>query len=436
VNVSVIIPTFNGRHFLGPCLSSLRQLKLPPGVSLQVIVVDNGSTDGSRELLASYPEVTTVHAERPLGYSRANNAARDRAVGEIVCFLNNDTTVEANWLERPLQIFEADLRVAAVGSMLRFMHRYLRVAVEASEGGRVFVASGIFRGPLDDKVRWFRAGLECDVRGIRGRWLGAGGAVYLPAAIEGLDSPPISVPVLRLVAVEGASEVRIRAGQGDSHFLRAAPSILPLEDFAPKANVRLIQNAGTDISSRGEGSDVGSGEEEAAGRFAAEEVVPALCGASLFVRRSALDRAGWFPEYYSSYYEDVDLCLRLRANGGLLVFCPTSVVNHYHTGTNKEWSPSFIENVARSSLLFVSRYAGSRTLVRSLMERAHHIRNEFIHIRGPDRWVRMHGTRGAVKAIPGLFRVASERLVETVKGSFRPSPFTAPRTPYQLHRGH
>lgn len=415
--VSIIIPSSNGRRFLEPCLLALRSAELPCETSMQIIVVDNGSTDGSREMLAKCPKVTTIVAQRPLGFSRANNAARDFAAGEVICFLNNDTTVERDWLKRPIQIFKEDPRVAAVGSKLRFMHQYLRVLFESASAGRIFVATSIFRGPLDTKVRWSRAENEAEVRGIRGRWVETGGAVYLPAAVKGIDSPPEGIPVVRLIAARGAEEMGVRVGYGEVRTVRTLPAIVPIEDLSSRADLRLVQNAGTSISPRGEGSDVGSGEEESRDRYSNEEVVPALCGASLFVRRTALDRAGWFPEYYGSYYEDVDLCLRLSASGGLLVFCPSSVVNHYHTGTNKELSPGFIENVARSSLLFVTRHGEPGVIAKSLVRRAADVRNEIRHIRGNGRWARMHGTRGVVKAIPGLVRVASERLGEMIRGS-------------------
>jgi hypothetical protein len=107
-------------------------------------------------------------------------------------------------------------------------------------------------------------------------------------------------------------------------------------------------------------------------------------------------------------------------------------VNHYHTGTNKEWSPGFIENVARSSLLFVSRYAEPDVVLRSLAERAGHIRNELVHASGSNRWRQMHGTRGAVKALPGLLQVAAERVAKVVLGrSPELGQWQLPRTPYR-----
>jgi len=160
--------------------------------------------------------------------------------------------------------------------------------------------------------------------------------------------------------------------------------------------------------------------------------VPALCGAALFARRDALDAIGWFPDYYRVYYEDVDLCLRLRSRGGLLVFCPASVVNHYHTGTNREHSPRFIEEVARSSLLFASRYAEPGVFARAVGDRLGYARDELVHGRG---WANAAGTRGFLSALPALRKTLASRFGDKLRG--RPDPaqlVTAARSPYLTSR--
>ena len=53
------------------------------------------------------------------------------------------------------------------------------------------------------------------------------------------------------------------------------------------------------------------------------------------------------------YYEDTDMSFRLRKLGKKIMFCPTAVVRHVHTGSSKEWSPFFCYQVARNKLLFI-----------------------------------------------------------------------------------
>jgi len=420
VKVSVVIPSHDGARFLGPCLDSLRAARIPAGCEVEVVVVDNGSTDGSPELLARRRDVKAAIFDRPLGFAHANNAARKIATGEVICFLNNDTTVDAGFFERPLRILEEDPRVAAVGSKLLFMHRFVKVSFSLPKGTRLLVGTRLFCATVEDKVR-----------GVRG-WAADGDSVYLPRPIPGIDAAQLSPPVVRILAAEGPADgASFSAGGGKPRRLSTLPAIAAVDMQLP--SVRLIQNAGSALNERGEGSDVGSGEEDDGRRFTSEEVVPSLCGAAMFVRRSALERAGWFPDYYTMYYEDTDLCLRLREQGGLLVFCPASVVNHYHTGTSREFSPKFVRHVARSSLLFLTRHGSARQIVTALGNRARDIRGELSRGAVLQAW----GAQGFLSALPAVGAPALSRLRQRLSHSGSPagkSLRSAARAPYVPQR--
>ena len=74
--ISVLIVTYNSEEFIGPCLDSVLSNTAAPG--LEVIVVDNASTDRTREILERYPEVRAFRQSRNLGFAGGNNlAARD-----------------------------------------------------------------------------------------------------------------------------------------------------------------------------------------------------------------------------------------------------------------------------------------------------------------------------------------------------------------------
>jgi GT2 family glycosyltransferase len=115
--VSVIILNYNGLGFLPRCLETLRQTTYSP---LELIVVDNDSTDGSIHYLCeNHPEVRLIECHENLGYSRAYNAAIAQVDSDYVVLLNFDVEVEPGWLDQPMQVMLGEPRVAAVQPKLR-----------------------------------------------------------------------------------------------------------------------------------------------------------------------------------------------------------------------------------------------------------------------------------------------------------------------------
>ena len=95
--VSVVIPNWNGAHHLPVCLDALRAQTYP---DIEVVLVDNGSTDGSQALVAErYPEVRLLPLHRNLGLTGGNNAGFRAAQGDILISLNNDTEAHPNFVE-------------------------------------------------------------------------------------------------------------------------------------------------------------------------------------------------------------------------------------------------------------------------------------------------------------------------------------------------
>jgi len=110
---SIVIPSYNGRHLLAPCLASLVRHR-PESIPIEVIVADDASSDGTPAWLAeAHPWVRLIRLERNLGFCGAANAGIAASSGEFVQLLNNDTEVTAGWLERGLTPF----RDPGVGSV-------------------------------------------------------------------------------------------------------------------------------------------------------------------------------------------------------------------------------------------------------------------------------------------------------------------------------
>lgn len=119
---SIIIPHLNGRHHLDDCLTSLRRQTC---ADFEVILVDNGSTDGSQAYVrAQFPEVRLLEMGRNTGFTGACNAGWAAAQGEFVILLNNDTEADPRWLAEILAAFERHPQAGIVAcKMLLFDQR-------------------------------------------------------------------------------------------------------------------------------------------------------------------------------------------------------------------------------------------------------------------------------------------------------------------------
>src|SRR5215831_12918444 len=237
MRASIVIPVYNQVFYTRVCLASLECLH--DGV--EVIVVDNGSTDETPQALVAWAEqgcnYHVLRHNENLGFARACNAGVTAAKGEFIVFLNNDTFVLPGWLDNLLEPF-SDPSIVITGSRLLYPNGHVQ-----------------------------HAGVAFDDLGPRHIFVG------LP---------------------------------GDS------PVVLEQRDYQ------------------------------------------VVTGAAMAIRASEFRRLGGFDTSYHNTYEDVDLCLRVRRDGGRVVYVPTSVAYHFESMTEGRVSPMEMRNYE----LLMERWSG------------------------------------------------------------------------------
>ena len=127
--VTVTIVTYNSRQFIERCLEAVRRQEYRP---LEVIIVDNSSTDGSAGLLASYKRLARViHNDRNVGFAAAQNQAIGTSRGDWVLTLNPDVRLRPNFIERLVAAGRLDAKVGVVCGKLRRATPDLGIPAEA-----------------------------------------------------------------------------------------------------------------------------------------------------------------------------------------------------------------------------------------------------------------------------------------------------------------
>jgi len=223
--VYVVILNWNGKEYLPDCLGSLQRQNYK---NHRVLVVDNGSEDGSVELLKNgFSWVELIENRRNLGFSGGSNAGIFYALNKganYIALLNNDTETHPDWLGELVKTAEMDTQIGVCGSKILFSdHRH------------------------------------------------------------------------------------------------------------------LINSTGHAVNRLGFVWDEGIWERDGRTHNQAKEIIGA-CGAALFLRAEVLKEAGVFDEKYFAYYEDADLCLRIRKLGYRVVYVPTAIVYHKFSVTAREGS--------------------------------------------------------------------------------------------------
>jgi GT2 family glycosyltransferase len=383
---TVVVVSYNGVDLVAPCLEALAAQDLPKG-RMQVWVVDNASSDGTRELIErDFPWVRLIANPRNDGFAGGNNVALRQVDTPYVALLNQDARPARDWLSRLIEPFELEQaaspgsgapRLAATTSKIVFLPRFLALnlstpaflpgTLDTRELGVRIHKVTVDGRDVTDGVLWDHVAYGPEGEG-RFRWTRPAGRLLVPVDPGGQGTG--GAPGLELgfrLAAEGAKPVEL-TWAGGAATIKAETDVADQEvSVAPGAElVDVLNNTGSLVFMDGYGADRGYQEVDR-GQYQRVEEVFTFCGASVLFRTEALREAGVFDDDFFMYYEDTDLAWRLRALGWSIRYLPDSVVRHIHAASSEEWSPFFVFHVDRNRLLLLTKNARAGLAAREVL---------------------------------------------------------------------
>lgn len=360
--VRAVVVTWNGAALLPACLDSLVNQTIPAG-SLEILVVDNGSTDGTLKLLAEqYPDIRVLALPENLGF--AGGVAAGTA----------DLLTEGG-----LWVVEAEQRSGS--------------GLETTRPQYVALLNNDARFE-PDAIGQLITAINQDAN--------TGAATALVLLDENADT--------------GNEQVRPRGYPRTSADI---PGQARNDDraFRPprQRGSAIINSTGNILTASGAATDrdYGLPLSELPDDPDHRQVFGFNGGAAL-IRIEALKQAGGFDSSLFLYYEDTDLSFRLRRAGWNIVFAPAAVAWHRHmASTGGETSPIFRYYNTRNSLIIAARYLPRRVLIKSIARQTLGLIRHTL-IRDESKSVRQARRRGLTAALRLLpHEISSRKLLNS-----------------------
>lgn len=283
--VRVVVVNHNGGELTLSCLESLRRSHWPPD-ALDVVMVDNGSTDGvAARVGEELAGVRVIDAGGNLGFGGGCNLALADLDGvDYVALVNNDAQVEPGWLTPLVEVLEAEPSVGAASPKILFADRFVDVHLTSETGTRGMgdrrpLGVRVSGARLDGRDAWNRLQLVSGFWGLEHgsngeatfEWTNGDSRLRVPA---GPQRDP-SVCELRLAAHEERTVV-VESGQHRTELdVTRTPSWYQVAvDDEP---FDVINNVGSIVLADGHGADRGYLERDE-GQFDQVEEIFAWCG--------------------------------------------------------------------------------------------------------------------------------------------------------------
>ena len=371
--VRVVVLNYNGGDLTERCLDSIDALDWPRE-QLEVVVVDNASTDGSRERLEERTGIRLVRNRENRGFAGGCNSGM-RELGDVdhVALVNNDAVLDPGWLRAAAAALEADGTLGAVNGKVLFEPRFAPVVLEsptfvAGRGDSRRLGVRVSGVEVDGADRWAEAQLADGFWGAeRGpepemsfQWTGARAELRVPLAV---GAPQPASCRIRLAA-ETTKDIVV-AGR----MLTIGPEPAWHEIEPPSTWADVVNSAGATLLASGHGAD--RGFEEWDGPEWDEPAEPfGWTGSAVLLRRRYLDEVGLFDERLFLYYEDLDLSWRGRLRGWRYGYVPNAVARHRHSATIDARSDRTLYFLERNRLVVLTKLAPRSMLAAALADAA------------------------------------------------------------------
>lgn len=128
IKTSIVILTFNKLEYTIACIDSIREYTRRG--TYEIIVIDNASTDGTRDWLAQQTDIVTIFNEENLGFPKGCNQGIQIATGSNILLLNNDVIVTEHWLDNLLEALYSSEEIGAVGAISNNCPYYQAIPVD------------------------------------------------------------------------------------------------------------------------------------------------------------------------------------------------------------------------------------------------------------------------------------------------------------------
>lgn len=357
LRVRVVVLNWNSAELTRRCVASLLATDYP-AEALEIVIVDNGSVDGSVPVLRRlFPTIRIIENGANLGFAEGcNRAMRDLGTVDAVALVNNDATVDPGWLRPLVAALDADAGVGAVAPKLLLATEFVTVSVAVDGTGDRARLVSVVDGAFDVTSRTLAGDgvvsvTDKQVPLLLHPEIATAGELHVPVA-PGASQLELCFETTRPVGVRCGGEAIEATPTGDG---RVAATVAI---HGPRH--RRINNLGTDLTPWREGYERRFGEAD--GPLPVEEV-PGWCGGGVLLRAEYLRDVGLFDPSFFAYYEDTDLSWRGRRRGWRTVTAPDSVLHHIQGGSGGSSWPGFFFLNYRNWLLTVLRNGGLRDVI-------------------------------------------------------------------------